>query len=157
MRNLTENAKQSIYTLTTDEVWLALLEMDIDGNVFYIVANAKNAVTSQGQIYTPYPFSVVLPADTLESIEQVQIEIDNIDLLFVDALRAASRPISFILRLALASTPDVIEIELTDMESESVGWDAAKITATLSLTDTWNSKYPSKGGIYDPSQFPGLF
>lgn len=157
MRTFSQPAYVSLMSRITDEVWLAFLDIHIDAETYYVVANSKVPVVSNGQEYTPYPFDVLLPTESTESIEQVQITIDNVDRMFVDALRAAVSPLNFTLRFALASQPDVIELELANLESQLVDFDARKITATLSIADVWNAKFPSVGPIYDPSQCPGLF
>lgn len=157
MRTFSQPAYVSLMSRLTDEVWLAFLDIEIDAETFHVVANAKEPVTSNGVEYTPYPFDVLLPTESTDSIEQVQITIDNVDRLLVDSLRAAQSPLVFTLRFALASQPDVIELELADLESQLVNFDARKITATLSISDVWNAKFPSVGPIYDPSQYPGLF
>lgn len=157
MRTFSQSAYTSLMARITSEVWLALLEIHIDAETFFVVANAKDPVTSNGVEYTPYPFDVLLPTESTEAIEQVQISIDNVDRMFVDALRAAVNPLTFTLRFVLAATPDIVELELTDLESQMVDFDARRITAILSIADVWNAKFPSVGPLYDPLQCPGLF
>lgn len=157
MRTFSQLARESLIKQATGDVWLALLDIVIDAQTFHVVANSNAQVISNGVTYEPYPFDVLLPSESLESVENVQITIDNIDLMFVDALRAATAPLEFTLRFVLAVTPDVVEFELADLKSDSVSFDSRKITATLAIADVWNAKFPSRGGTYDPAQFPGLF
>lgn len=156
-RTFTQPARHSLLARLTDEIWLMFATLDIDGTVYNVVANSKDPVTSTGIVYTPFPFDLVLPSDSLESIETLQITIDNIDLSLITALRNAEQPLKFNIKFALKSQPDVIELELTDLESEGVDFDAQTITATLTVVDTWNAKFPSRGNIYDPIQCPALF
>lgn len=157
MRTFSNNAKNSLIQLMTDEVWLALLHLKVDAQNFYVVWPTDSPVTSNGQDYAPYPFDLILPVESLEANESAQITIDNVDLSLVSALRSAVQPLQFNLKLVLASTPNVIEFELADLMSDTIQFDASKISATLAVNDVWNQKFPSRGGQYDPAQFPGLF
>ncbi len=157
MRTMSSAARKSLFQSSTTEVWLALLHITIDSQHHYVVWPTDQTITSNGQAYTPYPFDLTLPVESLEANESAQITIDNVDQLFVSALRAAVNPIAFDLKLVLASQPDQIEFELTDLTADSVSINASTITATLSVNDVWNQKFPSRGGQYDPAQYPGLF
>jgi hypothetical protein len=157
MRNFSAPARVSLLSRLTGEIWYAFLTLDVDGFIYHVVSNTKDPVTSNGQLYTPYPFDITLPGDSMESIDTVQITIDNVDLSLITALRQAQNPLKFNIKFALASQPNVIEMELTDLESDAVEFNANTITATLTVLDIWNAKFPSRGGIYDPIQCPALF
>lgn len=157
MRPFSSAAYESLVTNLTAEIWLVLCEMKIGTQTFFLCANSDATVTSNGQDYAPYPFDVRLPVESIESIETVQITIDNVDLSYVAALRAANDPLEFTLRFVLASQPDTIELELTDLISDQVQFDAQTISATLTVNDVLNQVYPGRGGTYDPAQCPALF
>lgn len=157
MRSFSPSATTSLMQRITDEIWIVLLTIDIDGVIYRVVAGDPNQVVSNGNTFEPYAFDVVLPADSLEAVEQVQLVIDNVDRMLVDGLRAAVNPLKFTLQIALRSQPDVIEMELYQLEARTVTFDAQTIKATLVLTDIWNQKFPSVGELYDPQQFPSLF
>lgn len=166
MRQLSSNAYNGVISRITSEVFLALLEveietLDVDGNpqatVYRVVSGTDQDVISNGETYTPYPFDMVLPEDSLESVEQVQLTIDNVDRVFVDGIRAAIKPILFSLKIVLESTPDTVEVGLENLDGREITWTATTITAKLTLTDTWNQKFPGVGETYDPRQCPGLF
>lgn len=157
MRTFSAKAKNSLVTNLTDEVWYVLLVLQIGASYYYLCANSATNVVSNGITYQPYPFDVVLPTDSLDSIDTVQITIDNVDRLLVDALRAANEPLTFILRFVLASQPNQIELELTDLESDQISFDAHTISAVLNMTDTLNQQFPGRGAKYDPAQCPAMF
>lgn len=157
MRQFSKPAYISLMAQRTDEVWLMMADLKIQNTMFHVVANSHIDVVSNGITYTPYPFDLQLPSETLEAVESLRLSIDNVDRLFVDHLRAAERPLEVTIRFALVSQPDVIELEIANLESDSVEFNASTITATLVISDIWNAKYPSVGNVYDPPQFPGIF
>lgn len=157
MRTLSDNATTSLLQRVTDEIWIVLLTVNIDGAIYYVVAGCDHPIMSNGVEYKPYAFDVVLPSDSLESVEQVQLAIDNIDRMFIDGIRSARNPIRFEIKLALYSQPDIIELELLYLETQLITIDEFTIRATLILTDIWNQKFPAIGERYDPAQAPRLF
>lgn len=157
MRSLSSAAQVSLMERVTDELWLVLLTIDIDGTEYRVVGGSHQDVTSNGDVYTPYAFDVLLPAESLETVEQVTLTLDNVDQILVDGLRAAKNPLQFKLQLALYSQPDTIELELDHLESQSVEFDEFQIRATLILNDIWNQKFPGVGEKYDAIQYPRLF
>lgn len=157
MREFSENATVSLVQRVTDEIWIVLLTMTIDGVVYRVVAGTNDQIVSNGETFEPYSFDVVLPADSLESIEQVTLVIDNVDRIFMDALRAAQEPLEFNIQIALLSQPDIIELELEQLTTQQVEFDQFQIRATLLLNDIWNQKFPGVGESYDPIQYPRLF
>ena len=166
MRAFSQRAYNGLIAQVTNELFLALLTIEIDwvnsvGATIYevhrVVAGVKNNVTSNGLVYTPYAFEITLPTDSADAIEQVQLTIDNVDQVLVNGLRRAVNPLRFKLDIVLQATPNVVELSLANMEALQVEFDANTIVATLNLTDVWDAKYPSKGGKYDPQQCPGLF
>lgn len=157
MREFSENATVSLVQRVTDEIWIVLLTMTIDGVVYRVVAGTNDPIVSNGETFEPYSFDVVLPADALETIEQVTLIIDNVDRLFMDALRAAQDPLEFTIQIALLSQPDIIELELEQLTTQQVEFDQFQIRATLLLNDILNQKFPGVGESYDPIQFPRLF
>lgn len=156
MRPLSPAARLEAEKQRSNSAWLALLDIDIDGTMFYVVNN-NEPVTSNGQHYLPYAFTIILPDDSMEADPQTKLVIDNVDRMLTDGLRAATRPPRFTLRVVLSNDPDTVEIELPDMELLQPQWNVSTITATLSFADIWNAAFPGRSVKYDPAQFPGMF
>lgn len=152
-RTLSAPAWAAARELHNSDVWLVLLTIEINGDHYFVVNN-NESVTSNGQLYTAYPFSLTLPTDTLDDVPAVRLEIGNVDQLLVDGLRAAVSPPRFALQVVLASQPDVVEFVLDDLLLEESQIDAQRITGNLVLDDVFNVNF---GGQYDPPQCPGLF
>lgn len=152
-RSLSANARQSLFSLDANgEVWLVLLRMGSTR-----VVNNNEDIVSNGVTYTAYPFEINLPADTLEKSPQVTLRIDNIDRSLTDWIRNQSDPPSVTIEVILASDPDNVEMTVDNLTLVDATWNAHTITGTLRLEDIFNAEFPSKGSVYDPTQFPGLF
>ncbi len=157
MRTFSDNATTSLLQRVTSELWLVFLTMKIDQYTHYLVAGSMDPVISNGQQFEPYAFDIVLPSESIDSIDQVSLVIDNVDRSLMDGLRAASDPLEFTIQIALLSQPDVIELELNNLFAQQIEFDAQTISATLILDDIWNQKFPGVGEQYDSVQFPRLF
>lgn len=156
-RTLSAAARTSLFS--TDgkgEVWLCLLELKGKSDTFNVVNNNEDIV-SNGKTYSAYPFEIMLPPDSLEKIPQVTLAIDNVSRLLTDWIRVEADPPSVSLKVILASTPDITEIELAFLKLVSVSWTATTITGTLQVDDIFTAAFPSNGHLYTPEQFPGLF
>jgi len=124
-------------------------------NIVYRAANNTEDVLSNGHTYTACWFNFTLPDDDDEAPKGVKIQIDNVDLRLIDLLRGVIAPIDCRLLVVIAATPDVIEMELTDLQLVQVTWNAQTIEGTLASGDPLNQVYP--GDIYEPRTFPGCF
>lgn len=138
------------------EVWLALLKLEGTTDTFYVVNNNED-ITSQGQLYSAYPFDIALPNETGDQVPEVTLRIDNVNRMLTDWVRRESTPPKVRLQLILASSPDTIEVEVDYLTLENVSWTATTIQGRLIVEDRMNDKFPSAGHKYDPSQFPGIF
>lgn len=166
MRTFTQRAYEGLIQQVTEEIFLALLTLEMEWrddtgakqiDVVRVVAGAASDIVSNSETYIPYPFEISLPADSNESAETVELVIDNTDLMLMQSLRRATKPLTISLQIVLEATPDTVELELADMECISVEVDASTIRARLLINNTWDKKWPSVGETYDPRQCPGLF
>ena len=137
-------ALQSASAQETTEVWLELLEIDHAdlATPFYLVNNTE-AVTHDGQSYIAYPFNVRLSQDDGERLPKINLTIDNVDRTLVETIRTISDSPSVNYKVVLASQPDTIEIEVSDLVLREVEYDAFTITGTLFADDILNSRFPA--------------
>jgi len=152
-RSLSTQALISTREQHTNEAWLVCIELVINGTAHYVVNNDSD-ITSNGQLYTAYPFELTLAGDTLEDVPNVSVTIDNVDRMLVDALRASVKPPEFTIRVILSSQPDTVEFELTELKMVEVAVSDRAISASLTLDDVFTAAF---GEQYDPAQAPGLF
>src|SRR5262245_22371986 len=83
-------------------------------DVFRVCANTER-VTSRGQVFEPFAFSITLPVESGEEIGSVDFQLDNTTLLLVDMLRRITEPAEFLLEIVLASNPNYVEYTIADL------------------------------------------
>lgn len=152
---MTANATISANVEQTDEVWLILLEITHPSLVTPIrVVNNTQAITSNGNQYLASAFTLRLP-DDVQGLSYVELEIDNVDRVIVDTIRALATPPSVALSVVLADTPDSIEFGPHQMTVSDVDYNASTVKGTLIYEDLLNEPFP--GRSFDKSRYPGLF
>lgn len=155
-RALSSNAVREALAEHSTDAFLMLVEFTYPatGETFRVALNTED-VTSGGHAYTATYFEVTLPETSDRAPQGCQITVDNVDLRMIDLLRSIVTPLSVTIRVVLASSPDVIEMELADLVLREVTWNAQTITGTLVSEDPLNQKFP--GHDYEPRTFQGIF
>lgn len=143
----------------TDEVLLCRIEIShpqiLDGPV-RLVSNLED-LTVNGNVYTAFPFEIVLPEDDEEAIPTIRLRIDTVDQQIVEAIRRLppSPPPEITIALCLASQPNVVEAQFEDLILREVPYDAFSIDGTLALDEDDLEPYPQYS--FTPALFPGMF
>jgi hypothetical protein len=155
-RTLSSAANAAIFTSQTNEVFLVLLELT-GGNIVTPIRVSSNNVdtTSNGDVYTAYPFHISMPPETDKEIPSVQLVIDNIDQTLIQEIRGTAIPILIEMNIVLAGTPDTIEAGPFNYTLRNITYDALTISGDLMFEDVLNEPYPA--GSYDTVNYPGLF
>lgn len=143
----------------TGEVLLALVTISspsITGGPLRVVQDLHN-LTSNGNVYTAFPFEIRLPEDGDDGPAKVRLSIDNIDRSIAVAIKSIppSNPPTVMVEIVIASQPDVVEITIPDMKLRDVTGDAFQITGELQIDDEDLIPFPE--GAMTPQNFPGLF
>ncbi len=111
---------------------------------------------SQGNIYFSMPFSFIPPGTPDEGkMPRGKFVIANADVRITQAIRNVHDRLTLKAMFVHASDPDTIISEIPTLWIESVDYDAASITATLSLKHFLNSPVPKRK--FTPANFPALF
>lgn len=121
---------------------------------YRVVCNTEN-ITSRSNVYTACFFEFSLPDDNDEAPKGITVAIDNVELNFIKLLRTLTKPVHATLEIVLSSSPDVVEMTVSDLLLREIKWDAHTITGTLVSDDPLNQKFPAD--IYEPRTFIGMF
>lgn len=121
---------------------------------YYFVNNGEQII-SRGITFLPFPMSIILPADDGETARGVGIEFDNVSLELVNILRSVTSPLEVKIEMILASIPNVVQMELTELQIQNLTYNSKKISATLIIDSFLNTELSSER--YTPSSYPGLF
>lgn len=137
----------------TEESFFYLLT--ITGTESIYLVNNNEPLTSNGQEFTPYPFSIILQNDSDDKVPTLKLVIDNTDLALIELIRALEEAPTFKIELVLGSTPDTIEKTIDFLKMKTVSYDKSSIQADLVSDTILFRSFPK--GKYNPIQFPGLF
>lgn len=155
-RQLSQNALAGLYASTTDEVYLVLATIRHEPTASLLrVVNNTTDIVSRGMHFVAYPFTLTLPSESGTEIGTAIFEIDNVEQLLIDTLRAATSAPRVDIEVVLAANPDLVEIASTDMALRQVNWDASSIKGQLQNDDILSQRFPAH--TYSPDQFQGLF
>ena len=156
-RSVSATLEAAIYQQETNEIFHTLLEIahaDMSETLRYVDNTAD--VTSNGDVYTAFPFVVDSPpGDTDDYLPSVRLTIDNIDRVIIAELRSIDSAPTVDVSIVLASDPDTIECGPLQFTLKSISYDAQTITAELSYENILNEPFPA--GTFTPTDFPGLF
>jgi len=90
-RNVSAAAQQAAFAQETSAVFLILLKLDHpDMSTPIRVVNNTESITSNADVYQPFPFRVRMPDEAEGQIGRVRLTIDNVDQQVVQAIRTAT-------------------------------------------------------------------
>lgn len=154
-RALSAQAVRELLAQESGEAFLQLLTLTHPQMTTVRVVNNTQNVTSRGNVYTAFPFSITLPADVVDELPGLTLSISNVDRQLVDELRTLMDPITVTLEIVSASTPDTVEVGPFDFEMLQVRIAVDRITGTLMTDPLLQEPFPAT--TYNPKDFPGLF
>jgi len=155
MRSLSLTARTAIFNQQTSEAFLLLLEMgheDFDDPIR--VVNQKLDVTSNGDVYTAFPFRISLPNED-EQISKAHLVIDNVSREIIDEIRTIDTGLTAVLTVVLLSDPDTIEVGPFNLTLTNVIYNAMVIRGELNYENVLRQTYPKED--FNPINHPGLF
>ncbi len=143
----------------TGEVLLALVTIthsSIIGGPLRVVQDLQD-ITSNGNVYTAFPFEITLPSDSDDGPAKVMLRIDNIDRSIAQTIRTIppSSPPTVQVDIIVASQPDTVELSMPNMTLRNVSGDAFQIEGELRMDEEDLITFPE--GSFTPQHFPGLF
>lgn len=155
-RTFSTPAMNALMAATTNEAFILLVTFTHvpTAETFRVALNTEN-ITSNGNLFTATYFQFTLPETDSRAPQGCNITVDNVDQQMVPLLRSITQPLQVTLQLVLASQPDTVELELTDLLLRDVTWDANQIQGSLVSDDPLNQAFPAH--LYEPRTFQGIF
>ncbi len=158
-RTLSSLMKSAANAQETEEVLLALVTIthtQILGGPLRLVQDMQN-LTSNGNVYTAFPFQVTLPEDNDEGVPRVSLIIDNVSQEIMAALKTLppNQPPTVTVDLVLASQPNTVEFSIPNLTLRNVSADMLTIEGDLRMDEEDLIPFPE--GSLTPQDFPGLF
>lgn len=155
MSKLSLHAVDQMYKNNSEDPILLLLELNFPDNTNYYLVNNTEDITSNGQLYSAFPFVFTMPDDDVDAPPQITITLSNVGLDFIDSFRGNIQNVTGRLKVVFASFPDFAEIDIQNMELKKISYDAKFINASFGYEDILTIKVPSE--TYNPTDFPGLY
>ena len=144
---------------TSSDALLWLIEVsDPASNMVLRGVNNLEDVTYNGQTYVAFPFSLTLPPETGERIQNVQLEVANTSQELVEVIRKTLEPPKVKLLLVIADyNANVVSPEkvIDFMQVANVEYDAVRITFTLAPSNIFQRR--TINATYNQYECPGLF
>jgi hypothetical protein len=154
-RELSNEFLSELYSQESGDPFLSLFTISHSSfDTLYLVNNTES-ITSNGQVFTPFPVTLVLPPDDGETARNVDIVFDNVSQLLIDELRAVTDLIDVRIDMVLASNPDDIEVSLGELKIKNIDYNAKQIRGTLIMDDFLSTELTSEK--YTPTLYPGIF
>lgn len=153
---LSDALKQAAFLQDTDEVFLALLTIahdDISPSI-RVVNNTEN-ITSNGNVFTAFPFDIQLPDAREQGVPRARLTIDNVSREIAQSIRAITTAATITIEIIRAADPDTIELTWAAMTLKNVKWDMFKMTGDLLFEAIEVEPFPA--GQMSPANAPGLF
>ena len=151
---LSDEVKSQLFAQESDDPFLTLVTLSHNTFIARLVNNSSDIV-SNGFTFTAFPMKIRLPVDDGETARDFSIELDNVSLVLIQNLRSVTGGIGVTIQLILASMPNVIQMEHTDLIIRAINYNAKTISARIVLDNFLTVEMTSER--YTPTNFPGMF
>lgn len=152
---LSSSAVTGAQATSSEIIFLALLTFSLPGYDPLRLCNNTVDITSRGEVFTAYPFQIVLPNDDSERLPSVQLRIDNVAGEIMEYIRSLPQAPTLLLEIVTNVNFDVVERSVGFLKLENVSYNAIEVTGALTLDNFLTRRFPA--GDYDPAQFPAIF
>lgn len=154
-RTLSTTALASIHAESTSEVWLVLLTLSHASLAAPIrVVNNTEDITSRGNLFTAFPFEIVLPGEQNDGPISASVRFDNVSREILYAVRGLTSSPSISLEVILASDPNTVELSFDGLLLRNVNYSSGAIEGDLQFEMLYQEPITL---TMTPSRFPGLF
>jgi len=153
---LNKAAKIALFAPQTSKVFLTLLTIDhADLGAPLRFVNDNVDVTSNGDLYSAFPFEVILPPERADELTVGRLRIDNIDRGITSTLRSISTAPSAAIQVVLSSDPDTVQLGPLNFTWRIADYDVSTVEGDLRFEELLGEPFP--GDRVTPNTFPGVF
>ncbi len=134
---------------------LVLLTIDHDDiDPAIRVVNNKVDITSNGDIYTAFPFEITLPDNLEDAPPRAKLKIDSVSREIAQAIRLISTPADVTIQVVRHDALDTVEMTWPAMRLTNVRFNALTVDGDLEFENLTREPYPAH--TFSPAEFPGL-
>ena len=117
--------------------------------------NDNQNVTSRGDLFLAYPFTVKLPKESDRSVPNATLIIDNVSQAIGATLRTVTTAPTVLIEIVRMDDTDVVEAEFPVFEMRNVEVNILSISGDLVVVDMMREPFPQRN--FTPSEYAGLF
>ncbi len=131
-RTLSLTGLQSALKQEIDEIFLAIIEIthdDLSPPLRFV--NDKADITSNGDLYTAFPFRVAMPPDEDNKLPEVTLIISAVDQQIQNKLRALTSAPAVAYSVIKVSAPDTLEVGPLAFDVKGMDADAIDIRISI--------------------------
>lgn len=157
-RTLPTTIVNAIFSQQTSEVFLVLLTATHSEMDDIRVVNNTESITSNGNIFVPFPFAVILPPDQEDLKIAAKVVVYDAERDIIDNLRGLvgkRERIELKLEVVAASDPDTVLQSVSGIQVENVVYQAGALNVEASINNLLTEGYPRDS--FTPGNFPGIF
>ncbi len=118
------------------------------------LVNNKAAVTSNGDLYSAFPFDISLPDTKEDTPPRARIRIDGISREIAQAVREISTHADVTIQVVRQDALDTVEASWPAMRLLNVRYNALAVEGDLEFENLTREPYPAHS--FSPAEFPGL-
>lgn len=156
MNNLSSALLSQLFSQESGDPFLTLITLSHSSFSSPVrLVNNGSDIVSRGNTFKSFPVRITLPVDDGETAREIAIEFDNVSLFLLDSLRSVTTPIEVKLEMILASLPNDVQIELSELKIQNISYNSTTISAKLLMDDFLQTALTSEK--YTPTNFPGIF
>lgn len=156
MADISENAVKAATASETSAVFLTLLTIYVDSEVYIRLVDDRQNITSNGNEYTACAFKAILPDQTSEGAKTCKLQIDNTDVAIYKVIKQAiGHKITCDVAVILSDTPNVYEQGPLTFVLRNITAD--KNTISGDLYDLYIQDRKATIFTYSPEDFPGMY
>lgn len=156
MPDLSINATESVLAPETDSVFLTILTIYVDDEVFLRLVDDRQDIVSNGNTYTACSFTAILPDQSSDGNKTCKLQIDNTDVSIYKIIKQAiNHKITCDVAVILSSSPDIYEQGPLHFVLRNIVTN--KNTITGDLYDIYIQDRKASVLTYSPEDFPGMY
>lgn len=156
MPDISENAVKAVIAEETEEVFLTILKIYVDGSVFIRIVNDNQNLIIDGEEYLACGFTAILPDQSGEGNKTCRLQIDNTDVSIYKIIKSAiNHRVTCDIAVVLSSSPNVCECGPLNFILRNITADKDAISADL--YDLYIQDRKATILTYSPQDFPGMF
>lgn len=145
----------AIHQPSTNEAFLFLLTVTpASGAAPIRVVNNNEDITSRGDLFQAFPFSIQLALDDGEKQPEISLRVANASQEFITAIRELLDPPAVKLEMVLSGSPDTVEKSIDFLRLDNVEYDALWVSMTLRPINILGRTFPNTN--YTGTEFPDL-